>query len=105
MREIRRDIVSALIFSKEGKLFQGMKDEKKGGVYCDCWHIPGGGIEPGESKENTLKREIKEETGIDISSYGVCLVDDLGKGGIQENFADRGGGFMQNAILCLQDRY
>lgn len=80
MREIRRDIVSALIFSKDGKLFQGMKDEKKGGVYCDCWHIPGGGIEPGENKEEALKREVKEETGIDISPYSVDLVDDAGKG-------------------------
>lgn len=41
MREIERQIVSALIFSKDGKLFQGMKDPNKGGVYSDCWHIPG----------------------------------------------------------------
>jgi 8-oxo-dGTP pyrophosphatase MutT (NUDIX family) len=57
-----------------------MKDEVKGGVYCDCWHIPGGGIEPGENKEEALKREAKEETGIDISPYRVVLVDDAGKG-------------------------
>jgi ClpP class serine protease len=33
MRTKNREIVSALIFSKDGKLFQGMKAEKKGGVY------------------------------------------------------------------------
>lgn len=80
MREIQRDIVSALIFSKDGKLFQGMKDEEKGGVYCDCWHLPGGGVDPGEDKESALIREIKEETGIDISAYKFVLVDDSGMG-------------------------
>jgi 8-oxo-dGTP pyrophosphatase MutT (NUDIX family) len=80
MKEIERNIVSALIFVKDGKFFQGMKDSQKGGVYSDCWHIPGGGIEPGESNEEALKREIMEETGIDVSRYKISLVDDSGRG-------------------------
>jgi ADP-ribose pyrophosphatase YjhB (NUDIX family) len=56
LREIQRDIVSALIFAKDGKLFQGMKEPRKGGVYSDCWHIPGGGVEEDESKEEALKK-------------------------------------------------
>lgn len=80
MREISRDIVSALIFSKDGKLFMGMKDAAKGGVYSDCWHIPGGGVEEGESFEDALRREILEETGIDLSGLSVQLVDDQGSG-------------------------
>ena len=80
MREIKRDIVSALIFAKDGKFFQGMKDPQKGGVYSDCWHIPGGGVEAGESKEEALKREVMEEMGIDVSGYKITLVDDAGTG-------------------------
>lgn len=80
MREITREIVSALIFSKDGKLFQGMKAENKGGVYSDCWHIPGGGIDEGENKIQALIREIMEETGIDITPYKIELIDDTGKG-------------------------
>lgn len=80
MREINREIVSALIFSKDGKLFQGKKDLKAGGVYSDCWHIPGGGVDEGETREQALEREIKEETGIDISSYKIVLIDDSGSG-------------------------
>lgn len=85
METINREIVAALIFSKDGKLFQGMKDPNSGGVYLDCWHIPGGGVDVGETKEQALIREIKEETGIDITPYKIELVDDLG-GGEHETF-------------------
>jgi 8-oxo-dGTP diphosphatase len=80
MRQIERNIVSGLIFSNDGKLFQGQKDPHKGGVYCDCWHLPGGGVEPGEDKKAALAREIKEETGIDISGGKIELADDSGTG-------------------------
>ena len=51
MREINRKIVGGIIFSKDGKLLQVMKNPKEGGVFPDCWHIPGGGVEQGESNE------------------------------------------------------
>lgn len=38
---------------------------RDGPNYCD-WTIPKGHMEPGESREETTKREIKEETGLDI---------------------------------------
>ncbi len=94
MKEITRDIVSALIFSKDGKLFQGKKDPAKGGVYIDCWHIPGGGIENDEDKIDALKREILEETGIDISPYEIELVDDIGKGESEKVDSDSGEIFL-----------
>lgn len=39
-----------------------------------CWGIPGGAMEPGESAENTAKRETFEETNLEIgemSLFGV----------------------------------
>lgn len=53
--------VGALIFNEEGKLFL-MKSHKWNGRYV----IPGGHIELGETITEALKREIKEETNLDI---------------------------------------
>ena len=80
MRTIQRDIVTGLIFSKDGKLLQARKNPKGGGVYADCWHIPGGGSEAGESLEQALTREMREEVGLDLSVLTITLVDDIGRG-------------------------
>jgi 8-oxo-dGTP pyrophosphatase MutT (NUDIX family) len=71
MRTIYRVIVSAVIFSKDNKILLCKKDPKRGGVYGDCWQIPGGGMEENENQMETLAREIKEEVDIDISSAGI----------------------------------
>ena len=80
METINRDIVAAMLISKDNKLFVAMKNPKRLGVYSDCWHIPGGGINKNEEKIQALIREIKEETKIDISKYKIELVDDEGVG-------------------------
>jgi len=67
-----------------------MKDPKAGGVYSDCWHIPGGGIEEGESKEQAVAREVMEEVGIDISPYKIEFVTDEDKGTTEKTLKDTG---------------
>ncbi|MFO0703589.1 MAG: NUDIX hydrolase [Patescibacteria group bacterium] len=80
MKTINREIVSAIIISSDRKILMGQKDPKKGGVYADCWHIPGGGVDEGEDKITALKRELKEEVGIDVSTYQTDLIDTEGFG-------------------------
>jgi 8-oxo-dGTP pyrophosphatase MutT (NUDIX family) len=80
MREIQRKIASAIVFSKDRKILMGKKDPTKGGVYSDCWHIPGGGREEDETLEQTLLREVLEETGINISSYEIKFIPIINSG-------------------------
>jgi mutator protein MutT len=74
MKIIKRKIVAAIIISKDNKVLMGKKDPVKGGVWADCWHIPGGGVDEGETPEQALVREVAEEAGIDISGHQIKLL-------------------------------
>ena len=61
MKEIK--VVPAII-QKENKILA----TKRGyGEFINMWEFPGGKIEPGETKEEALIREIKEELNIEIN--------------------------------------
>ena len=61
MKEIK---VVAAIIQKENKILA----TKRGyGEFIIMWEFPGGKIESGETKEQALVREIKEELNIEIS--------------------------------------
>ncbi len=77
MRTIEREIVSAHLYSADGKLLMARNTRADAGVvYGDCWKIPGGGVEEGETRLQTLVREVQEEAGIDISGLDAVLVSD-----------------------------
>lgn len=56
------DVVAAVIQNEEGKILIAQRNLKKsqGGL----WEFPGGKIEPNETKEEAIIREIKEEMDI-----------------------------------------
>ena len=56
--------VVAAIIHRDGAYFATQRGY---GEFEGMWEFPGGKIEPGESQETALKREIQEELGVDIT--------------------------------------
>lgn len=57
------NVVAAVIF-KDGKVFATQRGY---GEFKDGWEFPGGKVEPGESPEDALRREIREELEVEVS--------------------------------------
>ena len=56
--------VAAAVIFQSGKVFATQRGY---GAWKDYWEFPGGKIEPGETPEEALKREILEELDTEIS--------------------------------------
>ncbi|HEY3281859.1 MAG TPA: NUDIX domain-containing protein [Armatimonadota bacterium] len=57
-----------LVLDTEGRLLLHRRSDN------GCWGIPGGCMEPGETLEETARREVLEETGLrlgELTLYGV----------------------------------
>lgn len=63
--------VGALIFNETGQVLM-VRTQK----WSNLWGIPGGKIQWGESSTDALRREIKEETDLDVAEIKFVLVQD-----------------------------
>ena len=63
--------VGALIFNGAGEVLM-IRTHK----WSNLWGIPGGKIKWGETSEAALRREIKEETGLNVTDIEFVLVQD-----------------------------
>lgn len=66
----RRIVVTggAIIKDNQGRILLQKRSD-----YGD-WGLPGGGMEAGEAIEETMIREVKEETGLDIKHYSLYSI-------------------------------
>ncbi len=52
--------VFALIFDNQGRILLGHRRD------TDWWNLPGGGMELGETVDEAVRREVREETGLEV---------------------------------------
>lgn len=98
-------VVGALVFNKKGECLL-VRSWKFGGKYI----VPGGHIENGETMEEALTREMKEETNIDIEGIKFLMVQDGNNGGFE--FHENGRHFIfldfianaKNEDVILEER-
>ncbi len=64
------------------------------GGRSDLWCAPGGGVEPGQSLPDNLRREVHEETGLTVQVGAPCLVNE---------FHDPGSGYHQVDVYFHAD--
>jgi nucleoside triphosphatase len=72
---LRRLIVVGVIFNRAGNLLL-CKMPPGRGVFPGQWGLPGGGVEDGETIEQALHREIREELGLQIEKLTPVLFKD-----------------------------
>lgn len=64
------------VIEKDGKLLLGRKAPGVG-PYPDCWLIPGGGVNPErESLDDAMRREVKEETNLNVTDFQRLYFDE-----------------------------
>jgi 8-oxo-dGTP diphosphatase len=69
---IERVVVQGVVIGSEGVVLAVRRDLRG-------WELPGGNLEPGEDEETGLRREIREETGLEV--VVECLVGEYRRTG------------------------
>lgn len=68
---IAKTVVGAVITSGDGRVL--LLRREAGDFLEGLWELPSGGVDPGESLVGALKREVVEETGLDVTSVDGYL--------------------------------
>ncbi len=67
---------SILFVNARREVLLFLRDRKPDIPYPDTWDVPGGHVEQGETPEECIVREMKEEMGIDLSGFRLhCAVE------------------------------
>ena len=66
---IEIQIAQALLFDRNNRLLIYLRDNKPEIPFPNQWDFFGGHVEEGETPEQALVREIKEELGVELPSW------------------------------------
>ncbi|MBJ8052335.1 NUDIX hydrolase [Bacillus cereus] len=67
------NVTYALLYDETHEKLLMVKNKGKNGSY---YTLPGGAVKFGETLEEAAIREVKEETGLDISVKGICSISE-----------------------------
>src|SRR5689334_5758640 len=76
-REMRLIVVCVVRNASEEVLLCRMPSDR--GVFPGQWGLPGGGVEAGETLEQALRREVREELGVDLVEWRPLTFSDLAR--------------------------
>ncbi len=71
VREQPLEEIVVAIVEHGDKILVGRKVGAEGHFFDSAWHIPSGHVEPGESDEQAVVREVREEAGIAVRVRGL----------------------------------
>jgi 8-oxo-dGTP diphosphatase len=76
-----KEIAAIILENDKGELLLYLRDNKPDIPFPDHWDLIGGHVEEGETPEEALVREVKEELDIDLKEYAfykkyICLKGD-----------------------------
>ena len=64
---IERNVVRVVLLDNENRVLLLQVGERGNPEFGTAWELPGGGIEAGETHEQAVMRELREETGIVVT--------------------------------------
>ena len=93
-----QDGAAAIITNDDGKILLQRRSDK------DLWGLPGGCQELGESFKDTIIREVKEETNLDVEEKDLELID-IVSGKNRMNSYPNGDIVINNTVLYYIKHY
>jgi len=76
-----KEIAQVFLFDRDGRLLIYLRDDKPEIPFPDHWDFFGGHLEAGETPEEALVREVREELGVELNAWSFfrcydCLEGD-----------------------------
>jgi 8-oxo-dGTP diphosphatase len=80
-----KKIAAIILENDKGEFLLALRDNKPGIPYPNHWDLIGGHVEEGETPEEALVREVKEELDIELKEYAFYKKYECLRGDAYEN--------------------
>ena len=68
---------SIIFINRRQKILLLLRDDIPESPFPNCWDLPGGHVEAGETPEACIVREMKEEIGLDLDECALFVVTQM----------------------------